>query len=66
MTTSKCSRAGCAAPALFLIDWANPMIHCGERRKTWLACAEHLSFLEDFVKARNFYIATRDLSSIVN
>lgn len=59
MNESKCSRANCSASALYLIDWANPMIHCGERKKTWAACEEHKNFLVDFVKARNFFISVR-------
>lgn len=66
MTDSKCSRAECQAIAVYLIDWANPMIHCGERKKTWAACEEHRDFLVDFVKARNFFIAVREVSTLGN
>jgi len=64
VTSSKCSRAECQAAAIYLIDWANPMIHCGERKKTWAACAEHRDYLVDFVKARNFFIELRTVNSI--
>ncbi len=64
MTDSKCSRANCTIDAKYLIDWANPMIHCGDRKKTWAACEEHLDYLVDFVKARNFFIAIREVSSL--
>ena len=37
------------------------MIHCGDRKKTWAACADHRDYLVDFVKARNFFIALRSL-----
>jgi len=60
---NKCSRAECQAEAKYLIDWANPMIHCGERKKTWAACEEHLEYLVDFVKARNFFIELRTVNS---
>jgi hypothetical protein len=48
-------------PAEYLIEWANPMIHCGERKKTWAACGEHRDYLVDFVKARNFFIQIREV-----
>jgi len=64
MTFSKCSRANCSESAKYLIDWANPMIHCGERKKTWAACEEHRDFLIDFVKERNFYLAVREVESV--
>ena len=34
-------------------DWRNPAIHHG-RTKTWLACEEHLSYLENYFKYRSF------------
>jgi hypothetical protein len=37
------------------------MIHCGDRKKTWAACEEHKEYLIEFVKARNFFIATRQV-----
>jgi hypothetical protein len=61
MSESKCSRANCTLPAKYLIDWANPMIHCGDRKKTWAACDEHRDYLVDFVKARNFFIEIREV-----
>jgi len=57
--TPKCSRAGCQLAARQLIDWANPKIHTEGRTKTWGACDEHLSFLVDYLSARNFYLGTR-------
>ena len=50
--------------AVYLIDWSNPMIHCGERHKTWAACAEHKDFLVEFVKARNFFISLREVVTL--
>lgn len=61
---NKCSRAGCLDAAKFLIEWANPMIHCGERTKTWAACETHRDFLVEFVKARNFFISIREMNSV--
>jgi hypothetical protein len=63
---AKCSRAQCLESAVYLIDWANPMVHCGERHKTWAACEEHKNYLVEFVKARNFFITLREVSSVGN
>lgn len=49
-----CSRAGCSADAVWRIDWRNPRIHDETRRKTWLACDEHVDYLRDFLGAREF------------
>lgn len=50
----ECSRAGCQNDADQAIRWRNPKIHDATRRKTWLACAEHLEYLRDFLEARSF------------
>ncbi|MBS1699986.1 MAG: hypothetical protein JST25_16480 [Actinobacteria bacterium] len=50
----KCSRAGCRAAATHRIVWRNPRIHDAEREKVWLACDEHLRFLYDYLRARDF------------
>ncbi|MET0812730.1 MAG: hypothetical protein ABWY03_06725 [Microbacterium sp.] len=49
-----CSRAGCRAQANWRIDWRNPRIHGPERRKTWVACDEHVDYLRSFLAARDF------------
>ena len=49
-----CSRAGCRRPASWRIDWRNPRIHAEDRRKTWLACDEHVDFLRGFLSSREF------------
>lgn len=49
-----CSRAGCRAAATMALRWRNPRIHAADRRKTWLACPEHLGTLRDFLAARDF------------
>jgi hypothetical protein len=49
-----CSRADCREVATWRIDWRNPRIHTGDRRKTWLACDEHRASLADFLAARQF------------
>ncbi len=50
----ECSRAGCREEALWAILWRNPKIHTEDRRKTWLACDEHLVVLREFLAARSF------------
>ncbi|MGN6219110.1 MAG: hypothetical protein ACTHNQ_06370 [Microbacterium sp.] len=49
-----CSRAGCRESARWRIDWRNPRIHTTDRRKTWVACDEHVDYLRDFLAARDF------------
>ena len=55
----KCSRAGCALPASTKIHWRNPKIHQDGRTKTWLACAEHLDFLIDYLEVRGFFLDSK-------
>lgn len=50
----ECSRAGCRAPASWVVAWRNPRIHTADRRKLWSACDEHVGFLRDFLAARDF------------
>jgi hypothetical protein len=49
-----CSARGCQAEAGWSLLWNNPKLHTPDRRKTWLACAEHRSTLADFLDARGF------------
>ena len=56
-----CSRAGCRAPASWRIDWRNPRIHAEDRRKTWVACDEHVGYLRDFLAARDFPVRVAPL-----
>jgi hypothetical protein len=49
-----CSAKGCQSPAVWSLLWNNPKLHTPERRKSWLACAEHRSTLGDFLGARGF------------
>lgn len=48
-----CSARECEEPAEWAIIWSNPNIHFG-RTKTWLACNDHRSFLEDYLGQRSF------------
>ena len=54
MSPDTCSAKGCTAPALHALRWNNPKVHTPERRKIWLACADHLEPLSDFLAARSF------------
>ncbi|MEN0086244.1 MAG: hypothetical protein AAGC66_15870 [Leifsonia sp.] len=49
-----CSRARCRETASWRIEWRNPRIHTEDRVKVWLACAEHVDFLREFLAAREF------------
>lgn len=61
--TLRCSRAGCRAHAAWRIDWRNPKIHEADRRKTWLACDEHVDFLREFLAARDFPLEVRPVAA---
>lgn len=54
MTDLMCSAKGCRAQAQWALRWNNPGLHTPERRKTWLACPDHRSHLENFLSARSF------------
>jgi hypothetical protein len=49
-----CSAKGCHEPAVWALVWNNPKLHTPERRKSWLACAEHREQLTAFLGARGF------------
>ncbi|MEZ0580611.1 acetone carboxylase [Nocardioides sp. MH1] len=49
-----CSAKGCRSEATWQLLWNNPRIHTPDRRKVWLACAEHKESLEAFLGARGF------------
>ncbi|MFV0253910.1 MAG: hypothetical protein ACK5H2_11345 [Beutenbergiaceae bacterium] len=53
-----CSAKGCRQVALWALRWNNPKLHTPERRKTWLACADHRQHLENFLSARSFLCET--------
>ncbi|MET3920784.1 hypothetical protein [Arthrobacter sp. UYEF20] len=53
-----CSRKACRAGAEWQLLWNNPKIHTPERRKIWLACGEHRSWLEDYLQTRGLWKAT--------
>lgn len=49
-----CSARGCRQAATWQLQWNNPKLHTPERRKIWLACADHRESLETFLGARGF------------
>ena len=49
-----CSAKGCRQQAAFDVQWNNPKIHTPDRRKHWLACADHRASLSTFLSARGF------------
>ena len=51
-TVLTCSARGCPTPARWERGWTNPLLPDPDRRKVWLACAEHRSSLGDFLEAR--------------
>ena len=60
MTDLICSRAGCRSAATAQVVWRNPRIHTPDREKIWLACAEHMTYLHDYLAARDFPVSVRD------
>ncbi|MBA2558731.1 MAG: hypothetical protein H0V07_02400 [Propionibacteriales bacterium] len=60
--TVTCSAKGCTQPAVVALCWNNPKIHPPERRKTWLACADHRESLTNFLDARGFMRETEPMS----
>lgn len=50
----KCSAKDCRSAALWALVWNNPKVHTPQRRKIWLACDGHRSYLADFLGRRNF------------
>jgi hypothetical protein len=59
----RCSARGCSKDAEFALLWNNPKIHPAERRKTWLACAEHRSTLTAFLSARGMFRESEPLAA---
>lgn len=57
-----CSRKGCRAHATTQLLWNNPKIHTAERRKIWVACADHTEWLADYLKSRSLWKETLPLN----
>ncbi len=60
-----CSRAGCREAATVALLWRNPKLHAPDRRKTWLACAEHEGFLYEFLSARSFPVSVVSVTEVL-
>ncbi|HEV7955875.1 MAG: hypothetical protein JWL94_1674 [Microbacteriaceae bacterium] len=61
-----CSRASCRTAALWNVNWRNPRIHSPDRVKVWLACAEHVDYLRDYLAARDFPVRVTSLTDVVD
>lgn len=59
-----CSAKGCRAKATRAIRWNNPKLHDAERRKVWLACADHETTLTDFLSMRGFFREAVDVADL--
>ncbi|MGW8483658.1 hypothetical protein ACWGJP_11000 [Microbacterium sp. NPDC055903] len=59
MSALECSRAGCREAATHHVIWRNPRIHAEDRRKIWLACDEHVDFLSEYLRARDFPVSVQ-------
>lgn len=60
---SQCSRAGCSVDARWNVNWRNPRIHGLDRVKIWLACDEHVTYLNEYLTTRGFPVILSDLAS---
>ncbi|WP_417556488.1 hypothetical protein [Microbacterium sp.] len=56
----ECARAECREAATHYIVWRNPRIHTVDRRKIWLACDEHVGFLSDYLRNREFPVEVHE------
>lgn len=63
---TRCSSAGCSAPAGWRINWRNPRIHALDRVKVWLACDEHRTSLRDYLATRGFPVVVSALDQPVD
>ncbi|MFF1254193.1 hypothetical protein ACFVYC_17095 [Pseudarthrobacter sp. NPDC058329] len=57
-SVATCSRKACRSEASWQLLWNNPKIHTPERRKIWLACADHRDWLEDYLQTRGLWKQT--------
>lgn len=61
-----CSAKGCQQPARFDLGWNNPKIHTPDRRKHWMACAQHHDRLTSFLNTRGFLREVEELTDRVD
>lgn len=57
-----CSARGCTNDAVIDLLWNNPKVHTPDRRKSWVACAEHDEHLSQFLGTRGFLREKEPLS----
>lgn len=65
-SSERCSRAGCTSPADWNVNWRNPRIHGEDRVKIWLACAEHVDYLRDYLATRGFPVVVTPIGETVS
>lgn len=61
---TRCSRKGCRNAASWQLLWNNPKIHTPERRKIWLACEDHRTWLEEYLQTRGLWKETLELGEL--
>ncbi|MEV7971580.1 hypothetical protein [Cellulomonas sp. NPDC089187] len=59
-----CSARGCRADAVWGVRWNNPKLHTPERRKVWLACDDHRTHLEEYLRIRDFWKDTLPVTEL--
>lgn len=47
------------------INWRNPRIHPLDRVKVWLACADHVDYLREYLASRDFPVQVTPLGQTV-
>ena len=55
----ECSRAACRNRATHQVIWRNPRIHAEDRQKIWLACDDHVDYLSEYLRARDFPVEVK-------
>ncbi|HET8795380.1 MAG TPA: hypothetical protein VFM62_03290 [Arthrobacter sp.] len=58
-----CSRKACRNMAGWQLLWNNPKIHTPDRRKIWVACDEHVEWLQDYLQLRGLWKETLPLKN---
>ena len=59
--TPRCSAKGCRLDAEFDLQWRNPRLHDAARVKHWLACADHVESLSQYLADRSFLLGRAPL-----
>ena len=60
----QCARAGCIDDASWQVNWRNPRIHSTDRIKVWVACDEHVQFLQEYLDSRGFPVVVTTLGAM--